>query len=273
MSVFRGRRPKTKSAPTPDFSPPGEPRPGEGTSPAEAPRFPNPQPAEAAAQGSPESSTSKISNIESTLITLTKQVEQCIERLDALERRVDELAEATLNAPSHSDVLEVRMHSAKLAAELARSTVELRGEIGMAGDEVRRAARANRLAPAVAPATELPSSVDPYGQHTIGAGPGNESYIEPEAPRNLPDSIIDLRGLGEGRSLGHFANDDNEESDDEGEQDFADGETEDETAQVEPGTPGRKTRPAISKPAKGTANSTSGKSAGKSTKRKNTKSA
>jgi len=83
-------------------------------------------------------------HIERALITLTTKMQQVVERLDTLERKVDELAEAAVNAPSHSDVLEVRLHSAKLAAELARATVELRGEIGMASDEARRAARAAR---------------------------------------------------------------------------------------------------------------------------------
>ena len=36
---------------------------------------------------------------------------------------------AALDAPTHDDVLEVRLHSARVAAELARVTVELRAEI------------------------------------------------------------------------------------------------------------------------------------------------
>ncbi len=82
--------------------------------------------------------------VERALITLTNKMQQCLDRLDVLERRLDEMAENVVNAPSHSDVLEVRIHSAKLAAELARATVELRGEIGMASDEARRAARLAR---------------------------------------------------------------------------------------------------------------------------------
>ena len=82
--------------------------------------------------------------VERALVTLTTKMQQCVERLDDIERRIGDLAENVVNAPSHSDVLEVRIHSAKLAAELARATVELRGEIGMAGDEARRAARLAR---------------------------------------------------------------------------------------------------------------------------------
>jgi hypothetical protein len=83
-------------------------------------------------------------HIERALITLTTKMQHCVERLDVLEHRLDELTEQVMNAPSHSDVLEVRLHSAKLAAELARATVELRGEIGLASDEARRAVRAAR---------------------------------------------------------------------------------------------------------------------------------
>lgn len=99
-------------------------------------------------------------HIERALITLTNKMQQCMERLDELEHRVDELAEATMNAPSHSDVMEVRMHSAKLAAELARATVELRGEIGMAGEESRRAARLARATDTGEAPFTLPVDVD-----------------------------------------------------------------------------------------------------------------
>ncbi len=85
-----------------------------------------------------------VPHIERALITLTTKMQSCDQRLHDIERRLDELADNVEHAPSHSDVLEVRIHSAKLAAELARSTVELRGEIGMASDEARRAARLAR---------------------------------------------------------------------------------------------------------------------------------
>ena len=83
-------------------------------------------------------------NIERALLALTSKMQSCIDRLETLEHRLDELTDNVAHVPSHSDVLEVRIHSAKLAAELARATVELRGEIGMASDEARRAARLAR---------------------------------------------------------------------------------------------------------------------------------
>jgi hypothetical protein len=96
--------------------------------------------------------------VERALIALTGKMQHCIERLDEIDHRLDELTETVANVPSHSDVLEVRLHSAKLAAELARATVELRGEIGIATEETRRTARAARAATETA--VSLPVDVE-----------------------------------------------------------------------------------------------------------------
>ena len=48
------------------------------------------------------------------------------DRLDLLDERVDELA---MTSTTHDDLLGVRMHAARLAAEVARSVVELRAEL------------------------------------------------------------------------------------------------------------------------------------------------
>lgn len=140
MSVFRRRRAEQERTPTP---------PPSNSNPEEPQAFtPLPEPAVQPAQ------------LEKAFIALTAKVQDCIDRLDSLEHRIDELSESTMNSPSHSDVLEVRLHSAKLAAELARATVELRGEIGMASDEARRAARLARAADNSDPALALPVDVD-----------------------------------------------------------------------------------------------------------------
>lgn len=70
-----------------------------------------------------------VPRIERALVALAVQAQQLDDRLFALERRLDELAAAQLDAPSHGDLLEVRLHSARVAAELARVAVELRAEI------------------------------------------------------------------------------------------------------------------------------------------------
>src|SRR5436305_12536893 len=64
--------------------------------------------------------------VERALVAIASHAEQLDGRLLQLERRLEA---ATLEAPTEGDLLEVRMHSAKVAAELARVTVELRAEI------------------------------------------------------------------------------------------------------------------------------------------------
>src|SRR5205814_6701528 len=63
---------------------------------------------------------------ERALVAIASHAEQLDGRIGRLERR---MTEAALDAPTHDDVLEVRLHSARVASELARVTVELRAEI------------------------------------------------------------------------------------------------------------------------------------------------
>jgi hypothetical protein len=49
-----------------------------------------------------------------------------VDRIDAVAQRVEELA---FTAITHDDVLQVRMHAARLAAELTRVRAELQAEI------------------------------------------------------------------------------------------------------------------------------------------------
>ena len=60
---------------------------------------------------------------------LIEQLRQTSERLDVLEARVTSLQGAIVHEVDAHDVLELRLHSARLAAELSRVTVELRAEI------------------------------------------------------------------------------------------------------------------------------------------------
>src|SRR3954470_23603466 len=64
--------------------------------------------------------------VERALVAIASHAEQLDGRILQLERRLEE---ATVAAPTQEDLLEVRMHSAKVAAELARVTVELKAEI------------------------------------------------------------------------------------------------------------------------------------------------
>ena len=64
--------------------------------------------------------------VERAIVAIASHAEQLDGRILRLERQLED---ATLHAPTHEDLLEVRMHSAKVAAELARVTVELKAEI------------------------------------------------------------------------------------------------------------------------------------------------
>ena len=63
---------------------------------------------------------------ERALVAIASQTQQLDGRIERLERRLDD---ATIDIPTHDDLLEVRLHSARVAAELTRVAVELRSEI------------------------------------------------------------------------------------------------------------------------------------------------
>ena len=67
-----------------------------------------------------------VPRVERALVAIASHAEQLDGRILQLERRLED---ATIAAPTQEDLLEVRMHSAKVAAELARVTVELKAEI------------------------------------------------------------------------------------------------------------------------------------------------
>ena len=67
--------------------------------------------------------------MERALVALAFHTQQLDDRLDRLERRLDASIDVALDSPTHDDVLEVRLHSARVAAELSRMAVELRAEI------------------------------------------------------------------------------------------------------------------------------------------------
>ena len=71
--------------------------------------------------------------VERALITIAVHAQQLDDRVMRLERRIDEVVDDAGKAPTHEDLLEVRMHSARVAAELTRLGVALRAEIDEAG--------------------------------------------------------------------------------------------------------------------------------------------
>lgn len=68
---------------------------------------------------------------ERVLVALAVHSQQLDDRLARMEHRIDELAGADfgLELPTHDDLLEVRLHSARVAAELSRVSVELQARI------------------------------------------------------------------------------------------------------------------------------------------------
>ena len=67
---------------------------------------------------------------ERVVLALAVYTQQLDDRLGRLERQLAERDEmAAIDVPTHDDVLEVRLHSARVAAELTRVAVELRAEI------------------------------------------------------------------------------------------------------------------------------------------------
>ena len=74
---------------------------------------------------------------ERALFALAVHARQIEGRLDRLEGRIDYLVDANLGYVPHDDLLDVRMHSAKLAGEIARLNVELRSEIEQAFEKAK----------------------------------------------------------------------------------------------------------------------------------------
>jgi hypothetical protein len=71
--------------------------------------------------------------VERALVAIAVHAQQLDDRMGRLERRIDDLVDDAAKVPTHEDLLEVRFHSAKLAAELTRVTVALQAEIEEVG--------------------------------------------------------------------------------------------------------------------------------------------
>ena len=66
---------------------------------------------------------------EKILLMLAMQTQQINDRLTRLEDRFEANLRDTMSQPDQQDLLELRLHSARLAAELSRVAIELRAEI------------------------------------------------------------------------------------------------------------------------------------------------
>ena len=66
---------------------------------------------------------------EKILLMLAMQTQQINDRLTRLEDRFEANLRDTMSQPDQQDLLELRLHSARVAAELSRVAIELRAEI------------------------------------------------------------------------------------------------------------------------------------------------
>lgn len=89
----------------------------------------------------PVASSQSIERTERALRMLATQSSQIHGRLVQLEHRIDALSASVLDqleAPSFQDVLDARVHSAKVAAELSRLEVNLASRLEAVQDRLRR---------------------------------------------------------------------------------------------------------------------------------------
>ena len=67
--------------------------------------------------------------MERAVVALAVHAQQLDDRLARMEAKLMELAEVDVTVPTNDDLLEVRLHSARVSAELSRAVVELQGRI------------------------------------------------------------------------------------------------------------------------------------------------
>jgi len=93
--------------------------------------------------------------VERYVVALAVHAAQLEDRIGQLERAAIDQADAHLELPNHTDLLDVRLHSSRVSADLGRLALELRSEVAEIKDEADRAARAaDRAAHAAALASD-----------------------------------------------------------------------------------------------------------------------
>ena len=96
------------------------------------------------------------SNTEDLVYGLLRQTQHLNDRLSRLEERFEANLKASLSQADSNDLIELRLHSARLAAELSRVTVELRSEI----DDLARSRSLAERNSRMAERTPEPAEVD-----------------------------------------------------------------------------------------------------------------
>ena len=80
--------------------------------------------------------------VERYVAALAFHAAQLEDRISQLERVASDQAGAQLELPTHTDLLDVRLHTSRVSADLGRLALELRAEVAEIKDEADRSARA-----------------------------------------------------------------------------------------------------------------------------------
>jgi len=78
--------------------------------------------------------------VERYVVALAFHAAQLEDRIGQLERAAAAQVDAHLDLPTHSDLLDVRLHSSRVAADHGRLALELRAEVAEIKEEADRAA-------------------------------------------------------------------------------------------------------------------------------------
>ena len=119
---------------------------------------------------------------------LAMQTQQINDRLTRLEDRFEMNLRESMSQPDQQDLLELRLHSARLAAELSRVTIELRAEINELA-----ASRGEVIDLTVIDDLHPPDEIDTAGHPSAGSPPhrrlddfvaqARDTTPRPRAPR------------------------------------------------------------------------------------------
>ena len=99
--------------------------------------------------------------VERYVAALAFHAAQLEDRIGQLERRSAEGEDARLDLPTHSDLLDVRLHSSRVSADLGRLALELRTEVAEIKDEADRSAKAAARSAAARAADAAAKAQDP----------------------------------------------------------------------------------------------------------------
>lgn len=90
--------------------------------------------------------------------TILRELRRLNQRLDELQQRLDNCERQVFSQADSDDLIELRLHSARVAAEMSRVTVELRSEIETLAQQLPSGR--SRPRPASAPTPDRAGAVD-----------------------------------------------------------------------------------------------------------------